>query len=66
MANRSAPHALPAGRNLILRTRHVDPLRCSVCQNAMRVIAVIDDPRVVEEILSYVDAWRDPFPRSYP
>jgi hypothetical protein len=33
-------------RDLVLRVWHVDPLRCPVCQNPMRVIAVIDDPRV--------------------
>ena len=26
----------------------------------MRVIAVIDDPRVVEEILRHLGAWHDP------
>jgi len=31
----------------------VDPLRCPVCQNPMRVIAVIDDPKVVEKILRH-------------
>jgi len=39
---------------------HVDPLRCPVCQSPMRVIAVIDDPRVVEKILRHLGAWQDP------
>ncbi|HOX57658.1 MAG TPA: hypothetical protein P5205_13020 [Candidatus Paceibacterota bacterium] len=38
----------------------MDPLRCPVCQNPMRVIAVIDDPRVVEKILRHLGAWHDP------
>ena len=44
-------------RDLILRVWHVDPLRCLVCQNTVRVIAVTDDPRAVEE-----SAWHDPPP----
>ena len=53
-------------RDLILRVWHVDPLRCPVCQNPMRVIAVIDDPRVVEKILRHLGAWHDPPPRPPP
>ena len=49
--------------NLILRVWHVDPLRCPVCQNPMRVLAVIDDPRVAEKILRHLGAWHDPPPR---
>jgi hypothetical protein len=30
---------------LIPRVWRVDPLGCPVCQNPMRVIAAIDDPR---------------------
>jgi hypothetical protein len=48
VADRTAPHAQCAARNLILRVWNAAPLRCPVCQNPMRVIAVIDDPRVVE------------------
>jgi hypothetical protein len=47
-------------RDLTLRVWHVDPLRCPVCQNPMRVIAVIDDRRVVEKILRHLGAWHDP------
>jgi hypothetical protein len=32
----------------------------------MRVIAVIDDPRVVEKILRHLGAWHDPPPRPPP
>ena len=32
----------------------------------MRVIAVIDDPRVVEQILRHLGAWHDPPPRPPP
>jgi hypothetical protein len=47
-------------RDLILGVWHVDPLRCPVCENPMRVIAVTDDPRVVETILRHLGAWQDP------
>ncbi len=53
-------------RDLILRVWHADPLRCPVCQNPMRVIAVIDDLRVVEQILRHLGAWHDPPPRPPP
>ena len=53
-------------RDLILRVWHVDPLRCPVCQNPMRVIAIIDDPRVVEKILRHLGAWHDPPARPPP
>ena len=32
----------------------------------MRVIAVIDDPRVVEKLLRHLGAWQDPPPRPPP
>ena len=53
-------------RDLILRVWPVDPLRCPVCQNPMRVLAVIDDPRVVEKILRHLGAWHDPPARPPP
>jgi hypothetical protein len=56
------PIKLPSKRwrDLILRVWYVNPLRCPVCQNPMRVIAVIDDPRLVEKILRHLGAWHDP------
>ena len=56
------PLKLPSKRwrDLILRVWHVDPLRCPVCQNPLRVIGVIDDQRVVEKILRHLGAWHDP------
>jgi hypothetical protein len=44
-------------RDLILRVWHVDPLRCPVCQNPMRVIAIIDQHDVVEKILRHLHLW---------
>jgi hypothetical protein len=62
------PAKLPSKRwrDLILRVWHVDPLRCPVCNNPMRVIALIDDPRVVEKILRHLGVWHDPPPRPPP
>ena len=62
------PAKLPSKRwrDLILRVWHVDPLRCPVCQNPMRVIAVIDDSQVVEKILRHLGVWHDPPPRPPP
>jgi len=45
---------------------HLHPLRCPVCQNPMRVMAVIDDPRVAEKIIRHLGAWHDPLPRPPP
>ena len=44
----------------------MDPLLCPVCQNPMRVLDVIDDPRVVEKILRPLGAWHDPPARPPP
>ena len=60
-ANRPAPPTHPPARTLILRAWHVDPLRCPVCQNPMRVIAVIDDPRLVPFLPCVTPSDRDAF-----
>ena len=36
-----------------------------MCQSPMRVIALIDDPRLVEKILRHLGAWHDP-PAGWP
>jgi hypothetical protein len=53
------PRRLPSKkwRDLIQQVWHTDPLRCPVCQNVMRVIALIDQPEVVEKILRHLDLW---------
>ncbi len=47
---------------MTLQVRHSDPLRCPVCQNPMRVIAIIEDRRLVEKILRHLGLWRGPPP----
>ena len=82
MENRPAPHAHSASRaspsppplklpskrwrDLNLRSWHLDPLRCPAYRDPMRVIAVIDDPQVVEKILHHLGAWHDPPAGSPP
>ena len=58
------PRRLPSKRwrDLILRVWHVDPLRCPVCQNPMRVLALIDNPGVAQKILRHLGLWHDPPP----
>ncbi len=53
------PKRLPSKkwRELILQVWHSDPLRCPVCQNPMRVIAIVDDRRAVEKILRHLGLW---------
>ena len=49
-------------RDLILKVWHADPLRCPVCQNTMRMIAVIDQPEVIVRILRHLGLWSGPAP----
>ena len=65
VANCPASHAHSAARHLIPRVWRVDPLGCPVCQNPMRVIAAIDDPRAVEKTLRHLALWHD-LPPSPP
>jgi len=45
---------------------HADPLRYPVCQNPMRIIAVIDALGVVEKILRRLNVCHDPPPGRLP
>jgi hypothetical protein len=62
------PAKLPSNcwHDLILLAWDADPLRHPVCQDPVRVIAVIDDPRVVERILRHLDTWHNPPPIPSP
>jgi hypothetical protein len=57
---------IPPARHMILRVWHVDPLPCPVCQNTICVIALIDDPQVVETSLRHPGVRHDPPPRPPP
>jgi hypothetical protein len=41
----------------------VDPLVCPRCGGNMKIIALIEEPAVVERILKHLELWRDPEPR---
>jgi hypothetical protein len=48
---------------LIQKVYEVDPLQCPNCGTAMRIIALIDEPAVIERILRHLKAW-DPGPAT--
>jgi hypothetical protein len=47
----------------IRKLYEVDPLGCPKCGAQMRVIALIEDPAVIERILSWLGLWHPP-PRA--
>ena len=48
---------------LIQKVYEVDPLKCTRCGGAMRIIALIDDTGVIERILKHLSVW-DPQPET--
>ena len=62
------PAKLPSKkwRDVILKVWHTDPLRCQKCGGIMRVIAVIDNPAVVERILRHLGLWSGSAARPPP
>jgi hypothetical protein len=50
-------------RQLIQKVWEVDPLVCPRCGGEMKIIALIEEPAVVERILKHLELWRDPEPR---
>jgi hypothetical protein len=56
-----ARHAAKAAwAKLIRKVYEVDPLLCPKCGTQMRVIALIEDPSVIERILSWLGLWQLP------
>jgi hypothetical protein len=53
------PATLPSKkwRDVILKVWHTDPLLCPHCQHRMRVLAVIDQRKVIEKILLHLNLW---------
>ena len=49
--------AKAAWAKLIRKVYEVDPLLCPQCGTQMRVIALIEDPAVIERILSWLGPW---------
>jgi hypothetical protein len=60
--------AKAAWAKLIRKVYEVDPLECPKCGALMRVIALIEDPAVIERILSWLGLWAPlrPVGRSPP
>jgi hypothetical protein len=52
-----ATRAKAAWARLIRKVYEADPLECPRCKGPMRVIALIDDPGVVQRILEYLGHW---------
>ncbi|GAB4258065.1 MAG: hypothetical protein Kow0092_05380 [Deferrisomatales bacterium] len=46
-------------RQLIQKVWEVDPLACPRCGGEMKIIALIEEPAVVERILKHLGLWRD-------
>jgi hypothetical protein len=57
--------ARAAWAKLIRKVYEVDPLVCPKCGAQMRVIALIEDPAVIERILSWLGLWH-PLPACGP
>ena len=64
----AVPPALPEVRQrwaeLLRRIFEVDPLRCPRCGEAMRIVAVITEPAVIDRILTHLRRPATPSRRS--
>jgi hypothetical protein len=54
------PRRIPSKkwRELIKKVREADPLLCPKCQKEMRIVALLDDPAVIERILRHLGLWQ--------
>jgi hypothetical protein len=43
---------------LIKLVYEVNPLQCPKCHQEMRIVAIINDPPIVERILKHLDLWQ--------
>jgi hypothetical protein len=60
--NAARQAAKVAWAKLIRKVYDVDPLECPRCGAQMRVIALIQDPAVIERILAWLGLWEPPQP----
>jgi hypothetical protein len=42
---------------LIQKTYEIDPLLSPKCQGSMKIISIIDDFDIIEQILKHLDLW---------
>ena len=64
-----APHAKAARgtwARFLKKVFAADPLVCPDCHGPMRIIAFIEEPRVVRAILEHLSLWEAPRPRPPP
>jgi hypothetical protein len=47
-------------RQLIQKVWEVDPFLCPRCGGMMKIIALIEEPAIVELILKHLELWREP------
>lgn len=52
-----AARAKAAWARLIRKVYEADPLECPKCKGPMRIIALIDDPKVIRRILEHLGRW---------
>ena len=45
---------------LLRKIHEVDPLKCPECGHRLEIIAVIEQPNVIEDILQHLDLWQGP------
>ena len=43
---------------MIKKVYEVDPLLCPKCQHQMHIIALIDQPDIIEKILKHLNLWQ--------
>lgn len=55
--SRSFPYDKRAWARLIKQVYEVDPLVCPRCAGPMRIIAFIEQPEVIEKILTHLALW---------
>lgn len=56
-ANELAARAKAAWARLIRKVYEADPLECPRCKGPMRVIALIEDPGVIQRVLEHLGLW---------
>jgi hypothetical protein len=56
----SASAAKRAWARLITQAYEADPLTCPRCTGPMRIIAFIEQPEVIEKILTHLGLWPAP------
>ena len=51
---------------LIKAVYEVDPLKCPKCGGTMKIVAFIEESKIIEKILRHCELWKEPAPRPPP